>query len=851
MATNETVVGPVTTTSVPQAILRLPRLLRAWMAPGKVFYASTMAANAIGYAFFFVMARLLGVADYGELVTLTALVYVFGVITRTMQAKAAQAVTVLRSSDTSVAAAGGQVLRQLVRPLASGTALILLGAFLISRPAASFLRLDSVVPVLVLGAYVATHYLLSGPRGVLLGSGRLYYLSAVTLLDPLVRLGVAVALVLGGQHATSLLWAYVAGNLAATALAVLPFLGAAMAGLRQAMREPSLRWLTYDRQFLFALFINGALMALPSIDPVAVRRFFSEEVAGTYAAAFLLGRIILLSTNAASWVVFSRAVQMRPRDPRTKRVLGRGLLLAGGFAGLVTLGYALAPRYAAIALGGEAFQAAANFVGLVGLEMIVFSFVSVLAYYHVAIRNTRIWLPFVLALPLEATLLALFHATPYHVLFDTIITLSMLLAWLTVETVRTLRPPVVGRHPDSPPRVCMVVHSHYPSDPRVRREAEALVDEGWDVGVVCVPDGDEPAHETVKGVRVWRMPVARNRFGSQMSYLAEYGRFFVAASLQVAREHLRRPFQVVQVHNMPDFLVFTALLPKLLGARVVLDVHDLVPEFYALRYGLPPNHRLVRLTRWVQRLSARFADHVLTAGEPFRRQINANGVELGRVTSIMNSPDPGLFAAPAIAPAPSAPSQFVLSYHGTLSEYNDLTVVLRAVALLRDELPGLIFNVYGRGRALPGLQALAAELELEDRVRFLGFRPLDEMPAVIASAQLGIVPQRRSDFTSLNFPTKAFEYVALGVPVLMAWTPALDELFGHIDGQFFHCDQPAALAALIRGLYRDGEAAQRLVQQQQAVCADFAWPVESQRYVAVMQRVAQQGNGRAPEPLAA
>ena len=97
MTTNETVVGSVKAAPSSSVIARLPRLIRTWTAPGKVFYASTMGANAIGYLFFFVVARLLDVADYGELVTLTALVYVFGVITRTMQAKAAQAVTALRS----------------------------------------------------------------------------------------------------------------------------------------------------------------------------------------------------------------------------------------------------------------------------------------------------------------------------------------------------------------------------------------------------------------------------------------------------------------------------------------------------------------------------------------------------------------------------------------------------------------------------------------------------------------------------------------------------------------------------------------------------------------------------------
>jgi glycosyltransferase involved in cell wall biosynthesis len=391
---------------------------------------------------------------------------------------------------------------------------------------------------------------------------------------------------------------------------------------------------------------------------------------------------------------------------------------------------------------------------------------------------------------------------------------------------------------DAPPRACMVVHSHYPLDPRVRRETEALLDAGWEVDVICIPDDGEEPTACVNGARVWRVPIARNRFGSRLQYLLEYGEFFRLASARLVRLHLRRPFQVVQVHNMPDFLVFVALLPRMLGARVVLDVHDLVPEFYSLRYGVPLNHRLVRLTRWVQRVSGRFAHQVLTAGEPFRRRLVQNGVPAARTISVMNSPDPDLFGHGMAPLKPRRPDCFRLSYHGTLSEYTDLSVVLRAMVLLQPVVRGLNFHVYGRGRALPGLQALAHELGLQDRVTFHGVRPLDEMPGVVAAADLGVVPQRSSEFTALNYPTKAFEYIVSGVPVLLTPSVSLTEMFGDIRGVFFSTDDPAALARLIHQVYADPAAARAILAQQQAVCARFAWPVERQRYLDAMNRLA-------------
>src|SRR5206468_8904106 len=135
-------------------------------------------------------------------------------------------------------------------------------------------------------------------------------------------------------------------------------------------------------------------------------------------------------------------------------------------------------------------------------------------------------------------------------------------------------------------------------------------------------------------------------------------------------------------------------------------------------------------------------------------QIASTGVDADMITSIMNSPDPRLFwARPFPARQSLVRRQFVLCYHGSLSEYNDLGLALRAIADVRGRLPEIEFRIYGRGRSLPELQAIVSELKLETQVKFFGYRPLDEMPDLIAEADLGVVPQRKSAFTALNYPT--------------------------------------------------------------------------------------------------
>src|SRR5215212_3737468 len=166
-----------------------------------------------------------------------------------------------------------------------------------------------------------------------------------------------------------------------------------------------------------------------------------------------------------------------------------------------------------------------------------------------------------------------------------------------------------------PRRACMVVHSHLAMDPRVRREAAALLSDGLSLDIICLRGPGEARTETWNGARVYRLPVRRHRGSGFAVYMLECALFFLLATLCVSWLGLRRRYDLVHAHNLPDFLVFTAVLPRLLGARVVLDIHDPLPDLYASKFGQNQRHPFVRLTRWIEARSTAFADHVLTVGE--------------------------------------------------------------------------------------------------------------------------------------------------------------------------------------------------------------------------------------------
>jgi hypothetical protein len=131
-------------------------------------------------------------------------------------------------------------------------------------------------------------------------------------------------------------------------------------------------------------------------------------------------------------------------------------------------------------------------------------------------------------------------------------------------------------------RHCMVVHAYYPlGETRVEREALALIEQGYEVDVLCLRDQDEPAQEVTDGVNIYRLSVKRHRGRGPALQMLEYLAFFILVMAKLFVLHRQRRYGVVQAHNLPDFLVFSALWPKLTGARVILDLHDLMPELAA------------------------------------------------------------------------------------------------------------------------------------------------------------------------------------------------------------------------------------------------------------------------------
>ena len=383
----------------------------------------------------------------------------------------------------------------------------------------------------------------------------------------------------------------------------------------------------------------------------------------------------------------------------------------------------------------------------------------------------------------------------------------------------------------------MVHYSDFHIDSRIQRQARALAERGDEVDLVCF----SPADELRVGeglIRIHEVPGEKARAGAR-AYLEGYGRFFAHALWKVSRLAARNRFDVVEAHNMPDFLVFAGALAKLRGAATILNVHDTFPELFATKFELPEQHRVVRLLRLEESLSARMADAVIVVTREAGELLNGRGVGVGQTSVVMNTPDERLFGPQREPAAPPADGPLRALYHGGLAPRFGVELLIGAVGRLGETLPRLSLRVCGTGSEQAALAALGERLA-PGRVDVAPKPvPVELIPQELEAAQIGVVPTLRDDFTEHLLPVKLLEYVHMGLPAIAPRLPVIENYFGDDDLRYFEPDSERDLAAAIADVCDDPGAAQARAARASARLAEIDWSKQRAAYLGLVDRLAR------------
>lgn len=381
----------------------------------------------------------------------------------------------------------------------------------------------------------------------------------------------------------------------------------------------------------------------------------------------------------------------------------------------------------------------------------------------------------------------------------------------------------------------MVAYSFYESDNRVRRYAETLIKEGHQVDAVALRKPGQIRFEVIKGVCVHRIQERTIDEKGKLSYLYRLLKFFFLSSYWLAAAHFRKHYKVIHIHSVPDFEVFAAWIPKLFGARVILDIHDIVPEFFADKFGVTQNSLLVRALKVVEKLCCAFANHVIIANDLWHKKLTERSVKPEKCTTVLNYPCDDIF--PRRQNHINERDKAIMIYPGTMAVHQGLDIATDASRKIKEAVPEFEFHMYGKGPEQEQLREQICRMNLSETVYLHGPVSMEEIAQRMAEADVGVVPKRAEGFGDEAFSTKIFEFMAVGLPVVASKTTIDSYYFSNGSVLFFQSGNADDLAEKVLYLIRNPDARQKQLQLADAFIEENRWEKKKHQYLDLIAKL--------------
>jgi glycosyltransferase involved in cell wall biosynthesis len=380
-------------------------------------------------------------------------------------------------------------------------------------------------------------------------------------------------------------------------------------------------------------------------------------------------------------------------------------------------------------------------------------------------------------------------------------------------------------------KICMVAYTPYETDNRVRRYAETLAKRGDQVDVIAISGAHfKELKNDVKGVRVYRVQHREYNERGKWTYVWRLLLFLVRSSAALSRLHKQNRYDVIHIHNMPDFLVFAAWYPKLTGAKLILDIHDVVPELFANKFRTRLKSAYVWLLKATEKISANFVDHVIVSNHLWHKTVVSRSVPEGKCSVLVNHVDPDTFSRHVKT---RTDGKFIVLFPGSLQWHQGLDIAMEAFARVKTIIPNAEFHIYsGAGGNMEiDLRQLVRRLDLDDSVKFLGGISVDQMAQVIANADLGVVPKRADSFGNEAYSTKIMEFMSQGVPVVVSRTKVDTFYFEEGVVHFFRSGDSEAMAEAMLDVINDKNLRQSLIARGYEYVERHGWGLKKKEYL--------------------
>ncbi len=371
-------------------------------------------------------------------------------------------------------------------------------------------------------------------------------------------------------------------------------------------------------------------------------------------------------------------------------------------------------------------------------------------------------------------------------------------------------------------KICLLTHSAYEADDRVRRYAETFAQRGDLVDVIAASAAQgSSVTEDLCGVRVHRVLGDQSKERRKRHY--ELLRFVLASSWLLTRRHHRMQYDLIHVRDETGVLVFAAWFPKWTGKPVILDTAG--------------NNNCGTAFKALERISAGFAEHVIVADEPAYDKETFLGLVPGHK---------GSQSAKNVARAiilhrtrEQADERIQVLLPGVFQWHASMDLGFRAFASARKKIPNAELHVYSGadGNAAADLGLLTNGLGLNGSVKFYARDSPDWMLDGIANADLSIVLKPEDVPGSMECSTRIMEFIARGIPVVAPKTRNESSSFDNRGVHFFTSANDEALSAAMLEVLENDELRQEMLAKSYECAERHNWNKEKSRYLQLVDRL--------------
>lgn len=382
-------------------------------------------------------------------------------------------------------------------------------------------------------------------------------------------------------------------------------------------------------------------------------------------------------------------------------------------------------------------------------------------------------------------------------------------------------------------KICMLLHGIYQHDARVKNYVTALLKENHEVFVICLKKEGNKAADT-EGLHILELPLRRKR---TRGYIFESSISLFLFTIYTLFSFIKYRYDVIHVHNMPDFLILAALIPKLFGSKLILDIHDPMPEFFVSKYKKNNHGRVQKILVVEEKICTSLARIILTANDNFKNALINRGIPEEKIFVIINIANPEIFNRKSISK--TRKSKYILIFPGTLAARYGLDVSIMALPELVSQIPNILIRLVGdKNVYTDSLVQLSKELGVQDHFEIIDTVPLEKLPPLLSDSDIGIYPALPDPHMSIATPGKALEYAAMGLPIVSSKLEAMTIYFP--DDCVLYCEPGniSEFAKCVIDLYKNPKKAQQLVDNNDKKFVDiYTFQKENDKYISIINEL--------------